>query len=377
MLSAETRGRLAEAGRLLVCQERAQVLVQPRAAERGFWFGAGNICRDAPGIASASRETWRRHADGSLVLCGRYRNGGDARAGIAAGPRGAELALFRSRDGGASFGHVLSLLKRDVSPDGEEVLSIEGACLRRTGEGVELYVSSEKRRQYPAEVRDFQKPGTGVWSIDVMSARTVEALAGAEVRPVLRSEEPAWLHLKDPVVFDMGGRAWMIYCAHPFNWTSSNVGLAQRRPDGSFADCARSILPRGPAWDVAVCRVTARLALPGAGVLARGPAVSLYFYDGAECMHEHGAGGRPRGYSCEELGGLAAGMDAEFPGLERLSEGSPLFVSPRGTGCSRYVSVFEGDDAYLVTWQQSQADGSQPLVINRVPKAELARLLRT
>ena len=183
MLSAETRGRLAEAGRLLVCQERAQVLVQPRAAERGFWFGAGNICRDAPGIASASRETWRRHADGSLVLCGRYRNGGDARAGIAAGPRGAELALFRSRDGGASFGHVLSLLKRDVSPDGEEVLSIEGACLRRTGEGVELYVSSEKRRQYPAEVRDFQKPGTGVWSIDVMAARTVEALAGAEVRP--------------------------------------------------------------------------------------------------------------------------------------------------------------------------------------------------
>lgn len=360
MLSRELRRRLVDVGRRLVCQDAARVLVAPRAAEPGFWFGSGNMCLDR---------------DGALLLCGRYRNGGDARVGIDAGPRGAELAVFRSSDGGQTFQRVLSLYKQDVAPEGEEVLSIEGSCLRPTEEGLELYVSSEKRRDYPDGTREFQKSGTGVWSIDVLHAADVEGLPAAEVEPTLCSHEPAWLHVKDPLVFNVDGRTLMIYCSHPFNWTSSNTGVAQRRPGGGFGDCCRALLPRGPAWDVAVCRVTERLVLPPVGVLADGAPVCLYFYDGAECIHDHGPGRSPRGYSCEEVGGLAAGLDTEFPELLRLSVQRPLFRSPHGTGCSRYVSVLEHEQGYIVTWQQSQADGSQPLVVNRVPRCEILDIL--
>jgi len=359
--------RLIEVGRRLVCQEAARVLVPPQAAEPGFWFGSGNICRDG---------------DGALLLCGRYRNGGDSRLGLRAGVRGFELAIFRSTDEGETFEHVLSLSKQDVAPAGKEVLSIEGSCLRRTQAGLELYVSSEKRRAYPHALGEFQKPGTGVWSIDVLRAPSVDRLARAKAKPLLRSEEPASLHVKDPVVFELGGpgeaggdRSFMVYCVHPFSWTSSSAALAEVLPGGSVRRSRGPLLPRGPVWDVAACRVTARLALPRVGVLADGPPVSLYFYDGAECFHDHGAGGRPRGYSCEEIGGLAAGRDREFPQLVRLSVDGPLFVSPHGTGCSRYVSVFGTEHRYLVTWQQSQADGSQPLVINRVPRAEIEAAL--
>lgn len=359
MLSQAVRQRLVEVGRRLVSQRDAEVLVAPRADEPGFWFGGGNICRDR---------------DGALLLCGRYRNGGDSRVGIEAGPRGAELAVLRSTDRGGTFAHVLSLFKADIAPPGEEALSIEGSCLRRGDRGLELFVSSEKRSAYPEAVGEFQKQGTGVWSIDVLRAETVEGLADAQAEPVLQSREPAWLHVKDPVVFDLDGRTFMVYCSHPFSWTSSNTGLAEWTGSG-FDGLTRSLLPRGPVWDVAVCRVTARLALPGAGVPADSGPLSLYFYDGAECIHDHGRKGRPRGYSCEEIGGLAAGLDADFPHLVRLSVDGPLFQSPHGTGCSRYVSVFEDEEQYIVTWQQSRPDGSQPLMVNRVARDELAGIL--
>ncbi len=359
MLPDHVREALTRVGRVLMDQRAARVLVPPRAPEPGFWFGGGNVCAGS---------------DGSLLLCGRYRNGGDSRTGIEAGPRGAELAVLRSTDGGDTFQPALSLLKEDVAPAGEEVLSIEGSCLRRTAAGLELYVGTEKRRDYPDALREHQKQGTGVWSIDVLRADHLAGLASARAVPVLRSDLPARLHVKDPVVTDVGGRVRLLYSCHPFSWASSNTGLAELR-DGAAVVEGADLLSRGPVWDVAVCRVTERLPMPAAGVLAGWPPTSLYFYDGAECMSRHGSGDVPKGYSCEEIGGLAAGVDDEFPQVERLSVEAPLFVSPHGTGCSRYVSVFEDEGGYLVTWQQSQPDGSQPLVAHQVLKADVAAAL--
>jgi hypothetical protein len=85
---------------------------------------------------------------------------------------------------------------------------------------------------------------------------------------------------------------------------------------------------------------------------------------------------RPRGYSCEELGGLAWGWDSEFPNIKPISTEFPLFISPHATGCSRYVSsIFLQNENLLATWQQAQPDGSQPLVVNQLDKSEVHRIL--
>ena len=238
-----------------------------------------------------------------------------------------------------------------------------------------MIVSTEKGIAYPEALGSFQKPGTGVWSIDRIGAASIEALDSATMTEVQSSCEGATLHVKDPVIFNSpaGGTA-MMFCSHPFGWSSSNTGLAKRgEGEGEFVLQTHSVLERGATWDVACTRVTDRLAVPRVGLLAGLPPLSLYFYDGAECLRSLDenakAVSRPRGYSCEELGGLAWGWDAEFPKMQRLSLDFPLFTSPHGTGCSRYVSTLKTQDGIMATWQQSQPDRSQPLVGNFLDRA--------
>ena len=76
-----------------------------------------------------------------------------------------------------------------------------------------------------------------------------------------------------------------------------------------------------------------------------------------------------------ELGGVAYCQNGDLTTVERLSVIQPMFVSPHGTGCSRYVDVLETSENYIATWQQSQQDGSQPLVMNVVPRSEIESLL--
>ena len=189
--------------------------------------------------------------------------------------------------------------------------------------------------------------------------------------------------MKDPVAFRTSdGHTQLVFCSHPFSWSSSNTGLATREAAGdSFRLVSKSLLERGPSWDVACTRVTECLPLPQVGILESLPAVSLYFYDGAECLRSLDqnpkAARRPRGYSCEELGGLAWGFDDEFPKLHRISQDFPLFVSPHATGCSRYASAsFLADGTLAAAWQQVAADGSQPLVGHSLESEEVARILR-
>jgi len=216
-LTAAQRDRLRHLVFTLIDQENARVLVPPYAAREGFWFGGGNLVQDG---------------DGVLWLSGRYRNVGDSRTGLQAGQRGLECALFRSTDGGEHFEKVCSWSKTDLSAGGDNVLSIEGTALHRLPDGTwELFVSSEKERTYPDSVRAYQKPGTGVWHIDRMTGATPDALDPATLTPVLiNHERPEYLHVKDPVVFDqLEGDTALIFCSHPFSWTSSNSGLAVRR----------------------------------------------------------------------------------------------------------------------------------------------------
>ena len=106
---------------------------------------------------------------------------------------------------------------------------------------------------------------------------------------------------------------------------------------------------------------------------------SLVFYDGGESLRnldEHAAAvPRPRGYSCEEIGGVGYFLDGDLDRTQRLSRDRPLLTSPHGTGCSRYVDIHHSSDGFFATWQQSQPDGSQPLVIHFVSHAEVECIL--
>jgi hypothetical protein len=367
LTDAQQRG-LLDLLAALIDQDAARVLVKPQADAPGYWFGGGNLVHGA---------------DDSLLLCGRYRNFGDSRTGLAAGERGLACAILRSDDHGQTFQPVQQWTKADLSKHGPRVISIEGTALHRLpGGGWELFISMEKEVEYPAPWQEFRKAGTGIWSIDRLSAPTLDGLATATLEPVLNAHgRPEYLHVKDPVVFDRpDGSTALIFCTHPFTWASSNSGLALRGPgEHAFRVSDWEIGGRGPAWDVAATRITAQLAIPQVGLFADAPPASIYFYDGAESLREleqSSAGRRrPRGYSCEEIGGAFMGWDDSFPALTRLSRLQPLFISPWGTGVSRYVDVLDRDDGLLAIWQQGQADGSQPLVGHFLPQAGVLRLL--
>ena len=363
--------KLRKLGLRLVDQHAARTLVPALGEESGYWFGGGNLVQEP---------------SGSLLLCGRYRNPGDARKGTDAGERGLEFSILRATNPSGPFEKIHSFSKADLSSDDASVVSIEGGCLLPSIDGGawELFVSTEKQIPYPKNLIHFQKPGTGVWSIDCLSGDCSEptSISAKNLTTVLSTSEGGLLHMKDPVAFrNADGFTQLVFCSHPFSWSSSNTGLATREVTGDpFHLVSKSLLDRGPSWDVACVRVTERLLLPKLGILENLPSLSLYFYDGAECLRSLDqnprAARRARGYSCEELGGLAWGFDHEFPKLRRLSQDFPLFVSPHASGCSRYVSAsFLADGTLAAAWQQVAADGSQPLVGHFLNAEEVATTL--
>ncbi|MDA7874745.1 hypothetical protein N9B17_06200 [Rhodopirellula sp.] len=350
----------------MIDQDQAKVIVSPQRSGTGHWYGGGNMVQDQ---------------QGTLWLTGRFRNQGDSRTGLGAGERGLELAIYRSDDNAQTFQQVLSLCKADLDVGSREVLSIEGTALRLIDGRVELFVSTEKQGVgYPAELSSHLKPGTGVWTIDRLTANSIAQLSDAVVETILETDDPRFLHMKDPFLGTHGGTDCLLFCTHPFCWTSSNTGyivLDDKTLDVQNANL--TFFPRGFTWDVAMTRGTALVALPAVGVL-EDQDVQLFFYDGGECVRDldqHAtAVKRPRGYSCEELGGVAYCQNGDLNTVQRLSVNHPLFISPHGTGCSRYVDVLATPENYIVTWQQSQDDGSQPLVMNVVPRAEIEALLK-
>ena len=370
-LSDAARGRLTEFARALIDQHRAQVIVPPDEPRSGYWFGGGNLIQDA---------------DGSLLLAGRCRSGGDSRTGLQAGTRGRELTIFRSTDQGQSFQKILSCDKESLSTADADVLSIEGACLKHVGGEYRLFVSTEKNGSYPESIAEYQKPGAGVWTIDVLRSAKLDDLQEACVTPLLGSADPVHLHVKDPFSWsgvrtpDGLSNDVLGFCSHPYGWSSSSTGYAVLDQSGdSVREVRHSVIPRGTTWDVAITRVTCVLPVPPIGPFAD-QTHTLLFYCGGECLRplpEHDtAVNRPRGYSCEELGGAAVYVDDDLSTIARLSDTVPLFVSPWGTGCSRYVDVLGTENGFFATWQQSQPDQSQPLVLNRLSRDDAEAILR-
>lgn len=352
----------------LINQEQAQILVPAYRPSEGFWFGGGKLVQDAAGV---------------IWLSGRYRNDGDSRTGLQAGTRGMECAIFRSDDGGQTFTKVRSWSKADFSYPDQQVISIEGTALRQLPDRTwECFISSEKTIDYPAPWQAYQKPGTGIWTLDRITGSSPDTLDPSTLEPALDAlDHPAYLHIKDPYIFDApDGSTMLIFSHHPFTWASSNTGLAVRPSSGEQFSVHRwELAQRGVAWDVAATRITTRLPIPQIGCFAALPPCSVFFYDGAECMRPHDDNPRghirPRGYSCEELGGVFFGWDATFPEMERLSLLEPFYISPWGKGTSRYADTLTTKDGILAVWQQAQQDLSQPLVGYRLAMEDIRRIL--
>lgn len=369
-LSPLHRQKLIALAEALVDQRAARVLVEPYGQAQGFWFGGGNVIRDR---------------DGSFLICGRHRVSGDSRLGTGAGERGLELAIYRAASALGPYEKVKSFSKADLTCAGRAVVSIEGVALHALpdGGGVELFISTEKDAAYPERLAAYQKPGTGVWSIDRIQAADIDSLSPAGIEEIVPSgwEQPEHLHCKDPVVSDLpGGDLLLIYCVHPFTWSSSGTAaLIRRSGTGIYEKVGDDLLRRGPVWDIAAARVTERLPVPAVGAFADLPPLSIYFYDSCESLRQldenPAAVSRPRGWSCEEIGGIAAGFDAAFPEMQSVTVESPIFVSPHGTGCSRYVATLVTEDGILATWQQSQTDLRQPLVGHFLPMDRVREIL--
>jgi hypothetical protein len=369
ILNQQQKEKIIAFGHKLIDQENGRIVVPATQAKNGFWFGGGNLTEGA---------------DGKLYLVGRYRNFGDSRTGLGMGERGLELAIFCSEDHGQSFEKVFSMSKADLSRQhtaGWETLSIEGAALHFSEHGVELFVSSEKKIGYPAELENYLKPGSGRWTIEQAQAATLDELMTAPFKTIVESDDPRWLHPKDPFFkIQQNGDLLLGFVTHPFNWAGSNSGYAVRKAgQDAFDPAVFGFFPTGVTWDIAISRITGWLPIPQTGVFTDGVSRTLVFYDGGECMRdldEHSSAlKRPRGYSCEELGGLAVADASGTADFERLSILGPSFVSLHGSGCSRYVDVLETADGYYATWQQSQPDFSQPLVMNFVSRVEAERVL--
>jgi hypothetical protein len=373
VLTDRLEARLMRLADALIDQERARTIVPAQQPSSGFWFGGGNVIEDS---------------DGALHVVGRYRNHGDSRTGVAAGERGLELAIFTSRDRGENWEKSLSFSKQELDIGQRTVLSIEGSALRRTASGYELYVSTEKDGVgYPAGFDSYLKPGTGVWTIERLAASTLQGLKDAPLETVVECQDPRWLHVKDPFIYERSnGDLHLLFCSHPFSWSSSNTGY-RAAPSGATGDLSEppnfgstnyDFFPRGTTWDVAMTRGTCVLDVPRVGAFADVDA-SLFFYDGGESLRdldEHSTTvKRPRGYSCEELGGVACIQNGSFDHVERLSKYLPQFISPYGTGCSRYVDAVSTESGLIATWQQSQDDHSQPLVMNTLTHEEVADIL--
>lgn len=198
------------------------------------------------------------------------------------------------------------------------------------------------------------KPGTGVWTIDVVEADVPENLSAKGIKHVVQGNDSRFIHLKDPFVYDskFTNEKYLMFCTHPYNWTSSNTGYMKRNGDG-FEKPVMYFFEKGHTWDVAMTRGTCVLDLPQVGCL-KDKKISLFFYDGGECVRkyeEHDrAVKRPRGYSCEELGGCGYIENGSMAHVERISKDLPLFVSPHGTGCSRYVQALQTKDGIYCTW---------------------------
>jgi hypothetical protein len=237
-----------------------------------------------------------------------------------------------------------------------EAESIERCALVRAPGGAwRLYVS-------------FVDAADRRWRIEVLEAGRIEDLDPAARRPVLAATDIDGEGVKDPYVFLLGGRWYMLasYAPRPPTPDPAAAGRLHATADVYATGIVKSLtglasshdglhwqwegpvlVPPASGWDAYATRLGAFLYLPP---------VFAGFYDGSASVVEN----------YEERTGLAVSLDLRR--WDRVSVDGPALVSPHASGSLRYLDALPLDDAILYYYEYAREDGSHELRVNRVER---------
>lgn len=208
----------------------------------------------------------------------------------------------------------------------------------------------------------YVDPETRRWRIDLLRAQDPAALDAASSISILKAEHLNSEGVKDPCVFRLAGRYYMMASYLPNLegvdhaklheiQDASAIGLSQvysallDSPDGIRFRFVRDLLVPGSHWD--------RLSTVATTVMLTPPWFTIFF-----------DGRRDASDSYEGKAGLA--VTSDFETVTKLDVYGPRFASPHATGSLRYVDVVQFPDRAYFYYEYARPDGSHELRVNVV-----------
>ena len=301
--------------------EEGITVVKPLGNAQGWWAGAPSALYD--------------DESGKFYLYYRIRRP----RGIEP-ERGGECYIAESSDG-KIFRTIWRAVKSQFESD-----SMERAALVKCLDGIwRLYLS-------------YVHPSHKKWRVDFMEADSPAGFNPADRKPLFDPDELDVEGVKDPYVFTLGHKYYMILSyatrtgqlssgqerelhatadAYNTGLTLSRTGLATSLDGVRFEWEGDIFPPKGPGWDAWCTRICSLVYLPP---------VFTAFYDGAADVSGN----------YEERTGLAAGADIRS--LEKLTPNGPALISPHAFGCLRYMDPVQFSDKIHYYYEYARPDGS-------------------
>jgi len=264
--------------------------------------------------------------------------------------RGGEVRIAASRTG-ADFEDVLIIRKEELRSESME----RGSMLRCLDGLFRLYIS-------------YVDPADRRWRIDMMEANHPSAFDVSVRTPIFTACDLAAEGVKDPYVFILGHRYYMIasYAERP---AVDDPLLHQRmHATGDVYNTDTTTMPSGLAtsldgrhwewlgkiFDVSLSKWDCYQARINSLVYA--PPLFLALYDGSSSAAEN----------YEERCGIATSWDLRA--FQRITVDAPALTGASPTGSVRYVDILDVGDQYWYYYECTRGDMSHDLRLAQVDK---------
>lgn len=301
---------------------------EPYGTESGYWVGAPCVFYD--------------EALSKFFLYYRIRKPKPTRGG--------EVRIAQSNDG-MKFKDILIIKKEELNSE-----SIEGSSFLRCLDGLyRMYIS-------------YVDPQTRKWRIDMMEASHPKNFDVTKREKVFVPEDLNIEGIKDPYVFVVGRKYYMIVSyAEPLK--NSNEELQRKlHGSGDVYTTGLTTHPTGLAtslngknwkwegkildvsensWDKYQARITSVIYVPP---------VFIGFYDGSLSEKEN----------YEERCGLC--MSYDLRSFESITPEGPILESPYNTRSIRYIDFLEKEDEIWYYYEFCREDGAHELRLAKVKK---------